>query len=133
MTILTGVLSAGRAMAEARMTDSCVVTRKTSGTWDEDAGDYVDADIEIYSGVCRIAFTASTPANINAGSALQSLGQLEIHVPVNAEIFAPDDVVTISQSGTRPDQVGRKFFIVAPFDGSQTTALRYKVEASDAR
>jgi hypothetical protein len=133
MSILGGALNAGRSMAQARMTDACVVRRNTANVWDETAGDYVPAVSEIYSGVCRITQTMSTPADVSAGSVLQTVGQLELHVPVGSALFAADDVVQVTGSETRPDQVGRTFVIVAPFDGSQTTALRYKVEVSDVR
>lgn len=115
------------------MTDTCTVTRAGTKTWDEAAGQYTSTTVQVYSGRCRIKHPSTVSRDVEAGSQLLTVGQLEVHVPVGTAVFAPDDVVTVSSSSTRADQVGRVFTVVAPFDGSQTTALRYRVEAADGR
>lgn len=132
------VLDSGRRMAESRMTDECAVTRVDPDAtddemWDEEQGRYVPALITVYTGRCRIRHTSAAPADIEAGAQLLAVGKPEIHVPVGSPVFYPDDVVTITASATRPDQVGREFTVQGAFDGSQTTALRYRVEVADGR
>lgn len=133
MSILNGTLSMGRRMAESRMTDSCAVTRAGSPVFNETTGEYTSTAASVYSGKCRIKHPTTAGRDVDAGSQLLAVGELELHVPVGSAVFAPDDVVTISACPTRPDQVGRKFTVVSRFDGSQTTALRYRVEAADGR
>lgn len=120
-------------MAESRMTDECTVTRAGADVWNEEQGKYVSALTTVYTGSCRIRHTSAAPTDIESGAHLISVGKPEIHVPVGSPVFVPDDVVTITASATRPDQVGREFTVQGAFDGSQTTALRYRVEVADGR
>lgn len=126
-------LNAGRRMAESRMTDECGVTRAGEKTWNETTGEYENTPTSVYSGKCRIRHSAPNGKDVDAAGRLLTISSLELHVPVGTAVFEPDDVVAITASGTRSDQVGRKFIVLAPFDGSQTTALRYKIEAYDER
>jgi len=127
------VLDSGRRMAESRMTDKCAVTRPGVRTWNENKGEWSDTPVSVYSGVCRLKHSTSMGRDVEAASQLLTVGTLELHVPVGTAVFEPDDLVTISASATRADQVGRKFRVVSPFDGTQTTAIRYKVEVFDGR
>lgn len=133
MSILGGTLTLGRRMAESRMTDTCTITRAGSPTWDESKGEYTSTPVQVYSGPCRIKHPTTTAKDVDAGSQLLAVSQLELHVPVTASGVMADDLVTITGSETRAEQSGRKFTIIAPFDGSQTTALRFRIEAADGR
>lgn len=131
--MISGVLGLGRRVAENRMLDSCKVTRKGERTWNEETGEWSDAPVVIYEGPCWVKHQQMAPKDVEAGSQLLAIGQLEVCVPVGTTRFQPGDVVEITGSPTRSDQVGRKFSVLAPFDGTQTTALRYRVEVADAR
>lgn len=127
-------LSSGRRMAESRMTDSCTVSRGPAEVLNTVTDTWVpNPASSVYSGKCRIKHPTTAGKDVDAGSQLLVVGELELHVPVGSAVFAPDDVVTITACPTRPDQVGRKFTVVAPFDGSQTTALRFRIESADSR
>lgn len=126
-------LTMGRRMAESRMTDSCKVTRKGERVWDEGAGEYVDSPVVIYLGRCRLKHSTAAGSDSSAGSQLVVVSQPEVHLPVSAVGVAPGDEVLMTSSPTRPDLVGRKFVVEGPFDGSQTTALRYRIGVSDGR
>lgn len=125
-------LESGRRMAESRMTDECVVVRAGEEVWDEEQGTYLPGTVQIYSGRCRIRHGSGSPVDDQPGGMRVAVGKIEIHVPVGTTPFAPSDVVAVTASSTRPDQVGREFTVQGPFDGSQTTALRYVVEVADA-
>ena len=133
MSVLGGTLGLGRALAESRMTDTVNATRAGEKEWDEEAGEHVAAVISVYTGPARIKHASSTPKDVEAGSQLLTVGQLEVHVPVGSPVFEADDLITVTACPTRADQVGRVFVVIAPFDGSQTTAVRYRVEVSDGR
>lgn len=130
--MIAGALGMGRRMAESRMTDTVTVTRPGGKTWNESQGEWTITPVTAYSGKARIKHGGS-PRDVEAGSQLLAVGQIEVHVPAGTAAFRPDDTVTVTGCVTRPDQVGRVFTVVAPFDGSQTTALRYRVEAADGR
>lgn len=123
-----------RAQAESRMSDSCKVFRLIkSSVIDEDTGTYPTVEQVAYSGQCRVKHPSTAAKDANSGSQLVVISQSEIHLPLSAVGVLPADLVEITACPTRPDQVGRLFTIAAPFDGSQTTALRYRVEVADAR
>lgn len=127
------VLDAGRRMAESRMTDSCTVARDGVAVWDEAAGEDVATPVVVFSGPCRVKSPTTAARGVEAGSQLLVMSELEVHLPFAAEGVTVGDVVTITGSVTRPGMVGRRFRVVAPFDGSQTTALRFRVEVADGR
>jgi hypothetical protein len=133
MSMLGTALGMGRRMAESRMTDSCKATRPGAKTWDETAGEWTETLVEVYSGPCRIRHSSAAGRDVDAGSQLLTVGSLEVHVPVGSAVFRPDDRIAVTGCPTRPDQVGRVFIVIAPFDGSGTTAVRYRVEAFDPR
>jgi len=128
-----GALSMGRKLAESRMTDTCKITRAGSQVFNEATGEYTSSTVTVYSGPCRVRQPTSSARDVDAGSQLLAVGQLELHVPVSVAGVHADDAVEITKSATRTEQAGRKFTIIAPFDGSQTTALRFRVEAADGR
>lgn len=130
--MIGGVLGMGRRMAVSRMTDSCTVTRAGAKTLNESTGTYSASVVSVFTGQCRIK-SGSGVSQGDAGSELVVVSQVELHLPVSAVGVLPGDTVTVTGSATRADQVGRKFTVVSAFDGSQTTALRYRVEVADGR
>lgn len=128
-------LESGRRMAVSRMTDTCTVTRGDGGEVLDPATDkWVPVPaVSVYSGVCRVKHATTGAAQVDAGSQLLAVSQLELHVPVSAVGIGVGDRVEITGSATRAEQVGRVFTVTAEFDGSQTTALRFRVEAADPR
>lgn len=131
---MIGVLGLGRTMAESRMSDRCKVSRfEKSSVLDEDTGTYPVIEVISYTGPCRIKHPTTPGKDVDAGSQLVVVSQTEVHLPLSAVGVLPGDDVLITSSPSRPDQVGRKFTIDAPFDGSQTTALRFRVGVADGR
>lgn len=132
--MIGGVLGMGRGMALARMTDSCKVSRFIKATVpDEESGTYPVTEAIAYEGPCRVKHPTTGGKDVDAGSQLVVVSQVEVHLPLDAVGVLPADTVELTACPTRPDQVGRRFTIDAPFDGSQTTALRFRVEVADDR
>lgn len=131
--MIGGVLGMGRKLAEARMTDQCRVTRPGPKVWDEAAGQNVHLPVTVYEGPCRVKHPTVAAAEVDAGSQLLTVSALQVHFPVDAVEVRSGDAVEITTSPTRPAETGRKFRVVSEFDGSQTTALRFRVEAFDGR
>ena len=129
----SGALGMGRRMALSRMTDSCAISRPGTPVFDEATGEYTSSTVSVYSGACRVKHPTAVARGVDAGSELLVVSQLELHLPVSAVGVRAGDVVSITGSVTRGEQVGRLFRVVAPFDGSQSTALRFRIEAADER
>lgn len=130
--MIGGVLGMGRRMAVSRMTDTCKITRVGAKTLNEGTGTYAPSVVTVFTGVCRVK-SGSGVSQVDAGSGLVVVSQVELHLPVTAAGVLPGDMVEVTGSVTRSEQVGRVFRVVAAFDGSQTTALRYRVEVADGR
>lgn len=122
-----------RTEAESRMDDRIKATRVGEKVWDEDNGDWVTSEVVIYEGKARIKRPNDLSTDAESGSQLIAVGRLQVHVPVGSSPFGPDDLIEVTACPTRADQVGRQFYVVAPFDGSQLTAVRYRVEVADGR
>lgn len=131
--MIGGVLGMGRRMAESRMLDSCTVSRPGPKVWDEDAGGYTQTPVVVFSGLCRVKHPTTSGKGADAGSQLVVVSQVEVHLPLAAVGVMTGDMVKITACPMRPEQVGREFTVGSPFDGSQTTALRYRVEVADGR
>jgi hypothetical protein len=103
---MIGVLGLGRTMAESRMSDACTVSRGPAEVLDPVTDAWVpNPAASVYSGKCRVKHPTTAGRDVDAGSQLLVVGELEFHVPVGSAVFAPDDVVTITACPTRPDQV----------------------------
>lgn len=131
--MIGGVLGMGRRMAESRMLDECTITRPGAKAWDEGLGEWITTQVVVYSGRCRIKHPSTVARDVEAGSQLLAVSFTEIHLPLTASGVMADDTVTVDASPTRVEQAGRQFIVTAPFDGSQSTALRFRVEAFDER
>lgn len=131
--MIGGVLAMGRRMAEARMLDTCKVTRTARGELDQQTGKHPVTVTEVYAGPCRVKHPTTAAKPGDAGSQLIVVTSLEVHLPATTSGVEAGDVVEITASATRPEQVGRSFKITGPFDGAQTTALRFRVEVADGR
>lgn len=131
--MIGGVLGMGRRMAEGRMTDTCKVVRPVPGVLNEATGKRAVTYTEVFAGPCRVKHPTTAAKPGEAGSQLLVVSALEVHLPVTATGVRAEDVVEITASATRDEQAGRRFKIVAPFDGSQATALRFRVEVADGR
>lgn len=116
------------------MRDICKVVRETrSGTLNEATGVFPITSTTVYEGKSRLKHPRVIAKEADAGSQLITLSSLEIQVPVATAGFEPGDIVEMTTCPDRPAQVGRRFKVIAPFDGTQTTSLRYRVEAVDVR
>lgn len=133
MSIRSGALKMGRSVARAGMTDKCLVTRSGEKAWDESSGSYVEQTVTVWDDICQLKAPTVSGKQAESGSQLVVVSQVVVHLPVEADGVMPGDDVFIVSSLERPDLAGRLFKIGAPFDGSQVTALRYRIEVADGR
>lgn len=125
------VMSRREALRDMR--DVCTVKRDGVRTFNDTTGHWTNSPTSVYSGACRVKSPRSVSSQGDAGSQLMVVTSTEVQFPVTAADLVAGDVVEITASPDRPSQVGRKFKIIAPFDGTQSTSLRYRVEVADGR
>jgi hypothetical protein len=121
------VLAAGRRAAEAGMTDTCTITRRT-GTTDPVTGVPSTSDTPLYDGVCRVQAARAEAQRQDIGEDHELLLRLEIQLPVaGTEGLQVGDIVTITAAVNDADLTGRVFRIRDLAHKSEATARRVQV------
>lgn len=127
------MLARGRKRAIERMDSWCVISRPGSRVWDEDAGVWVFQPVTVYEGICRLVGGSFQGKKADVAGQLIVVTSPEIHLPANTVGVAPGDDVTIISCESRPDIAGSTYTIREPFEGTQVTALRFRIEADNER
>lgn len=131
MPDLTDALTAGQALAEALMTDTCIVRRKTGATaQNEDTGTVEPVYNDQFTSKCKIQARSLQALQAEAGSRTATTVRLELHLPLSAAAAETFDQVEVTAVGALSDVqlLGRKFTITAPVAKSFATARRYEIE-----
>ena len=129
MSLLGGVLGAGRAQAEARFTETFktyTVTRVLG-----ESGEYTDTEVTVNASVAgRVKFPTLTVSEREQGAQSPAVQDVHIHVAVGA---APDVTVDtlwrVTASTVDPSLVGRVFRTKGLPQAGQVTAHRFPVES----
>lgn len=127
------MLKRGRKRAIERMDATCLITRPGPKTWDEDFGEHVYPPVTVYADICRLVDASTGGKKVAAGGQLLVVTSPELHLPADTVGVEVSDLVEITRCDSRPSIVGETYKIREPVDGTQVTALRYKVEAADGR
>lgn len=127
------MLKRGRKLARERMDSTCLVTRPGTRKWDEDLGDYTFPSIEVYAGECRVKHSTTGARKAEAGGQLIVVSSPEVHFPAETVGVEVGDLVEITGCQSRPSIAGRRYKVKEPVDGTQVTALRFRVEVADGR
>lgn len=123
-----------RAMAEARMTGTCLITRPGSGNgpFNEGTGQYDDpAPVTVYEGKCRIPrrSTGLTSGASTGGQTSWLVGEYPLDLPIDGTgDIGPGMTVNYLSDSADPDLAGRVFGITEPSRQSQATARRFKMK-----
>jgi hypothetical protein len=120
----TSALLRGRLAAESLMQDACTIRRKTGGTTDPETGSITPVWTVIYTGKCKIQQVARLARPNDVGEAYKVLDLIEVHVPVAATGFVPDDVATVDASALDPDLAGRQLIVRGLIHKTFLTARR---------
>lgn len=133
MTIESATLR-GRAAAEARMVDACVITRPdpdAQPVFNPATGLYEPAaPLTIYEGPCEVQANDGLGArNRDIGGAELTLLRLTVKIPISAQGVLVNDDVTLTAAALDPDLVDQRFRVTAGHAKSFATARRLAVEA----
>lgn len=121
---------AGRAAAEALMTDSITFTRAAGSTsFNETTGrETAGTPTTVYSGPCKIQRQRVAPQDPEAGERTVTVEQVEVHLPVSATGVRVGDVGTIGSAALDPALVGRSFRAAGLFHKTYATARRLRCD-----
>lgn len=118
----------GRKQAEALMESTCVITRVTSETQNDDGS--VTPTLEtIYTGPCRLRFPTVRPevALVEGQSIVKDRGILSLPIAGSAGVRA-DDIAVVTLSAVLDPGSTVTVRIETPFTQTHSTARRFPVE-----
>jgi hypothetical protein len=126
-------IAAGQAAAEARMVDTCTITRAGAGPreFNRTNGQTVaPARTVIYSGKCKIQARVESVASISEGGQLVIVRNPELQLPISATSVDVDDVAHVDAVGPWSDAalVDREFRIAGDPAKTFATARRLPCE-----
>lgn len=120
----------GREMAEARMTDTCTITRTMGSTVDPETGLNTPVVVTVYTGRCRLKFTTARVFKVEAAGQLLGEEKPELSIPIGVTGILPRDVATITAVDVvagDPSFVGTRLVIEGPHSQTAATAHRFPV------
>lgn len=127
---LTTILAHGRAAAEQRMLDACVIERPTV-TSNNLTGVTSAVYAAVYTGRCRVKLAGNGSAT-DGGEATVAVLSLEVHVPIaGTESVVHGDRVRITSALNDTALAGRTFQVIAKPVASERTARRLSCEEVD--
>ena len=119
-----------QAEAESLMTSMARITRfdpDADPEWDEESGEYGDADAVVYEGRCKVQTFQAFEAEPEAGGAQRVVQRYYLHVPVSAGVFLPGDRAEITAS-SNPNLIGNVYVVAAAHEKDWQTAQRLLVD-----
>lgn len=125
------VLREGRALAEARMTDTCVVERLTGhGAQNEATGAEEPAYETVFVSKCRVQEGSTNIGQQDIAGQRFTPNTVEVHLPADCPAVVDNDRVRITAIGslTPAKMMGRVFYVGADQVKSQGTATRLRVD-----
>lgn len=129
MSLITGALAFGRAQAEARMTDTVLITREATPVFDEETGTYTPSVITVYSGPGRLKSVSTVVGDVDAAGQKRASQSLRLDLPVaTSGGVRANDTVTITASVNDSSSVGLLLNVEGGFFQTDATARRFPVE-----
>lgn len=123
----TSVTLRGRAFGEARMLDTCAVTRPGTPTTDPDTGVVTPSSTTIYTGNCRIRQAVVIDRPLESGQAQRYVQHSILSLPITAPALLTDDIVTFTASALTPILAGRTWHVRGLSGDTNATAAKYEV------
>ncbi|WP_426243693.1 DUF6093 family protein [Nocardioides sp. LHG3406-4] len=125
---LPETLARGRAMAEARMTDTCRITRAGEGerVLNPETAQYEDPPpVVVYEGRCHIPKRAGSTSQSAGGDASWRVGEVPFELPIDgSEAVRVGMTVTYLTAAYDPELPGHVFGITEVAFQSQATKRR---------
>lgn len=121
-------LARGRAAAEKRMRDRCLIERKTGRTFSDSTGQYTDVWTTVYTGPCRIK-KAGASNDVTTGEAELTLRKYGLDIPWDTTTeVRREDRATVTQCTDDAWVVGRPMEVIDVGYSGASTARRLIIE-----
>lgn len=123
-------VAAGRAAAEALMTDTCQVgTLSSDEVLNPESGEYEHVFTPVYDGPCRFKAGNVQASDVESASQLLVSQLATLSLPIDASLEVRNGMqVRVTGSLTDPALPGTVATIKAPFRSSYATARRFATE-----
>ncbi|HEY9414789.1 MAG TPA: DUF6093 family protein [Pseudonocardia sp.] len=120
----------GRALAESRMWDACIIRRRTdASTTDDITGVVTPVYTTVYTGKCRLQQSLAMGQRVESGQMSTVVERRELQLPVIASAAVrQDDEAEITVCQLDPGMVGRTFVLRDEHGKSEATARRMTCE-----
>jgi len=125
--ILMEALAAGRAAADARMTETIVAGVETEVP-DPVTLETITVLTPTYSGPAMVKYPTLTVSDQDAGGQQYTAAQVTISLPSSATPLPPDTIIKPTASTVDQSLIGRRYRVTAAPQAGQTTAHRHPVE-----
>lgn len=132
MSLIGGTLAMGRAVAEMRFTDECLIERPGAAVLDEDTGMMRPAWQKVWAGRCELAQADTGGSDQDVAGQDVAVTQSVLKLPVTGtEDVHRGDRVTCTASATDPGIAGTTYLVVSRTDASHRTSRRFRIEGLD--
>ena len=124
MSVTTAMKHAQRA-AERLMVDTCTIERL-----DPDNIDPLTCEaqrVEVYDGKCRVQVTSAQASSGESVGYTFTQQDYQLHLPAAIESPKIGDVVTLTNTPSKPSRAGKVFRVEALFEKTFQSAQRVKV------
>lgn len=122
--------NAGAQLATQLMEDECSIwTGETSSALNEETLEYEPVETYSYVGVCRVRFTESQAAGVDAAGQLMVEQRAVLSIPIQGSgSVAEGHIATITKSSHDSSLVGRRFKVDGFHHQTHATARRLPVK-----
>jgi hypothetical protein len=121
----------GRRQAEALMVSSCVISRMSGRSLNEQTGEYSDTFTVVYDGRCEFKYSQASFEDVDAASQQLTQQRPVLKVPVEGTAgVMVGDVVELTGHPLDTGMVGLQFRIAGLHSRTYATARRFPVEVT---
>lgn len=122
-------LPALRAQAEARMTDTVLITRAGTPTFDPETGTYPETLVIVYEGPCRIKLASTVVRDLDAQNQIlaEQAPRLDLPIGESGDV-KPGDMAVLTASVRDPAAIGLRMSVSGVFFQTDATARKFPVE-----
>lgn len=125
---LDSAIQAGRRAAEHLMVDRIIISRVSRVGVEDGLGGETFPLIPVYEGVGKIQTYEPYEQTPNVGGASIVMQRYSVHVPWDAGVFEPGDVVKVLEARWDVSSIGREYRVAGLHEKTLQTAQRLLVD-----
>lgn len=128
MSLRSGALTFGRALADGGMSETIEAGYETAG---EDPVTFQPTAVFVVesSGRAEVKYPTLTSSSRNSGGQQYETAEIIVKRPHGAPLIAPERIIRVTASNSDASLVGRRYKVKAAPQSGAVTSHRYPVEA----